>query len=520
MHYRFAVAAFSVAIVGWSPVVESSPDSAALEERQRSRPKACEPGPSNSAPDPRLSPLSLEEFRALGGDPAKLVTLRFPLPADEFASELASLVKVIAAKLASTGELKWANGTPDHRQAKLLLRCIETWQHPEFRQPLLAVLRRDERHRIHAAESLLRYDESALRAEVERFRDFEHTEHQTCCIVSTWTVEQLLRDPKLTKRGVSFEEHEGLLPPLQGFGSRVAWPVGLSFDTALEGLGSTNRSIRLQSWAWLAGKGIIAPTETVEEAWPRLNPQQRQFIVRSFDKYGGQSPYVGVERLRTLFEALLRRGGKALSLRVRCELISSLGVLRSNYARRFARQTIARGLPWITPEGDLRSQDWLLYYSIGSLAASPRAEDIPCLLRLSESGNRDVRRFAWRGLAVAEHPRVFRRLRRAIVEAEWDEVSYAAKAMERTGRLRTELRWEYLGIFAEALATRELDWSSVDLVDHFSGVAGVDFGFNGRRLPSGFDENAARSASDRCLSWYAENKPAGRARPDRRDDGQ
>ena len=50
---------------------------------------------------------------------------------------------------------------------------------------------------------------------------------------------------------------------------KLNWPDGMAVSEPAWQLKAENLSVRLQSWVWLAERGIIAPPDVALECWPK-----------------------------------------------------------------------------------------------------------------------------------------------------------------------------------------------------------------------------------------------------------
>ncbi len=463
--------------------------------------KVCEPlaaGTETSANASKKS-LSRDELREILGDAKRLAAVRFPLPRDEFEGEIESLVTVLAAKLRHIDELQWPNGLLDQYQATHLFDLVTPWRHPRLRESLLHVLRTKSAYRYHAAEALLEYGDPVLRREVEKYRDCKFTFWATGDACAEVFIGHLLVDPSRFAERPPLEDLEASLPAVDSF-ELVGRIRGFGVDTALEGLRSTNLSVRLQSWTWLARKGIFAPTAPVEEAWPLLDAPARERVVDDLRS----TWYVGVDRLRTHHERLLTQRAGGLSRRALGEIISTLGWLQSDLGRQRAKAIIVRRLSGLGPSRSLFDEDRLLFSALCALRATPRVADIPCLKVLSESANREVRAHAWAGLAAIETQEAIEILRPALLEADFLEVNGAAWTLAEIGPSLQRHRWKYLDVLVEALRVRHPERQYGCLIHAFAAVAGRDFEFHS---PGPGTVDPSPKLIRRCLDWHRKNRP-------------
>ena len=456
---------------------------------------------TDQAPVPSLDQVIEER------DLKRLAAVRFPLPGGDFTREMDALARVVQGILTHPDELRYPNGKPDPlERQRNVWRLVNSWQHPAFREPLLALLRDSPKNRYYAADVLLRYRDRKLRDEVERYRDFDHLEMMSAD--SGWMLNigrDLLsrKDPasgeespfaKLKHRSLEFDPYS------------PKWQEGIPLVEGLRALDSGDATIRLLAWVWLVDQGIYPPSGPAREAWSSLSDEQKGNIVRS-----GNALFLGAKRKKEFLEQLFqsdeaRPGGKLESA-----LLEQLGGLGNPAARRRIKEIILEKVPALGPkDDDLFSADAGLRIALSAFSRSPREDDLECLLVLNSSDNHGVRQEALRGLVEIQSPRAIPALRRAILEAGEHELFFAMYAMEEIGRQYpgTKVRWDLLGILAEGLRRRKHEWFLYpNLIDAFAELAGKDFGANGRMFPSGIDEKKMEEAAARCLAWYEENGP-------------
>ncbi|MEM7264016.1 MAG: hypothetical protein AAF488_18670, partial [Planctomycetota bacterium] len=443
---------------------------------------------SEPEPNERLASLSLEEFRAMRDDPKRLASVRFPLPDDDFEVEIESYLRVLSAKLSNFRDVKFPNGAVDHAQVERCIRLAGRLRHPRLRGPLIHVLQVSERYRKAAAIALLKWRDPDLRREVERFR------HHPCKIMIqlgnevNGTIGDLIGPPREISHKPKIRRTLHLLPPSE--------PRGVEFDEARAGLLSVDLSIRLQSWKWLAQRGMVAATDPVEEAWEELSEsQQRSLVVRG--------SIVGVERLRTLYESLIRQENFTLADQ---SLLVRLGELKSRYGVRLAKRIVIS--PHVYPESF-----WL--HAVESLIAHPTAADLPCLFELLCRVDKKLRPRIWRGLVGVSDPRALTVLQYAFRSVEFEEMRPAVWRLSEIARERLELRWRYLGFLAALLRSQpfEIEGRTPSLIRAFHNAVGAKLTPIAFHVSAGYSRSEVLEARDRCLEWYETYRPSRGAVP-------
>jgi len=466
------------------------------------------------------------------GDRPKLARLAFPLKEQPtFDDDLALLADVIVAKIEHPAPENYTHDRVVGHELIGIFELVRYWTNPKFAQPLRQNFTTTEIGVIECARALLAYQVADLRSVVMTRKDYSRKVKNTL----RWQ-----RNPKYEMindlqqinlpAAAKFESLESLLPDWKNPRYEFYWPEGLSVPTAVSQLQAESQSVRLQSWIWLAGQGIIAPTDIALECWPKLTGDQQIFVARLKPRF------LGSDRLLKLFERLadVSSGEPRHHLLLsRLRLGSETAKVEFEQVRADARQVVQEalktddltGLQADKPGG---SAFWLVWRHAS-------LEDIPMLTRISECSDCWVAGDALCGLCFLDDPAAI-----AVVGKALADHSFKRRDFCVTGFLQDlavsdlKNRHLYLGALANALRKckdRGPDYHVNGLIDAFECMSGQDFTSKVseekrnqqvvKRANVGVGWNSSKGllvnakvvkekpdpvslVADECLRWYAE----------------
>lgn len=426
--------------------------------------------------------------------------LQFPLPEQAtFEAELKLLEDVLAAKLRDPAPRNYTRDRVLGHELGRVLELMRYWPSEKFCEPLITHFTTSNRYVIKCARALVAYRDEDLRDVVFTRKDYKWSDSGGCFIVVE-SVARILNEPFPPEQ--PFRACEDLIPEkVDRRGEKTFdWPPGVTIPGAARQLKDEQLSIRLQAWLWLARLGIVATTEAVVEAWPRLTEEQRETIAFL------DPDYCGRQRLLALYERIAEHSPEVIqnSLLVRrVELGSEPAKIR---ARRMVH--LRRNFPVKLTEAPGES-------ALDALCKAPDPVDIPLLLELgrcSELGwpllriaNRPMR-----ALAGIDHPDAIEIIGEALYSPTADLFLVSDLQIQAAKDLRH--RDLYLAVIVRGLHHPELTGKKlVQLLGLFECMSGRSFGCDDRwRLASDdeVDLAEARKITDGCLEWFAEHMAA------------
>jgi hypothetical protein len=279
--------------------------------------------------------LVLWTFQAVDGD--DLARTPFPL-ADRptFDAELAELADVLVAKIEHPAPANFVRDRVLGHELDGVFELIREWPLAKFREPLVQYLKSREFDLIECADALLAFEDD----EVQELVDSRPELHKglkrlrsnrlrvTPNAIMSQMVNRLLKLPP--RPAGKFARYAKLLPPRKDdLYDKLDWPEAMTVQAAVSQLNDSDASVRLQSWLWLAERGIIGPTEIVSETWQRLSQEQQTHLCKV------QPRFVGRMRLLALFDHVAANSSDSVrsDLFVRRAALGIEGIQEPAYAQ-------------------------------------------------------------------------------------------------------------------------------------------------------------------------------------------
>jgi len=472
-----------------------------------------------------------------GGEVEKVARAEFPIGEQAtFEAEIKHLATVLAAKVQYPAPEQYTRDIVVGHELKYVFELLREWPATEFRQPLLEYFSAKQFYEDECAEALLAYRDEELtdlvkshagvfgRVGATRFYRQENDMNDIIGNLRLWGRRFEFTGPK------PFEPLDSLLPESKLLG-RLKWPAGITVDDAVRQLGDTELSIRLQSWAWLAERGIIAPTEDVIAAWPRLKYEHQDFISDVRPRF------VGHQRLLKLFEKLALMSAES-------EGINDTLIVGQVKLGRMETITQARQILAGVPVGKANDAPWSKTLALKVLAAAPSPEDVAVLIKISREVDEYRAGIAVEGLAQIDNLEAIDEVGKYLAKPSTDfRYSFVVRRIEQQSIKQLRNRDRYLDILATALRNaleisterHTRDWRPLRLLgDAFICMSGQDFrkaiqaekkkeptgrvmgaswnsskGFQTFSRPVYHD--TATSIAKVCLDWYSQRAEEGRA---------
>jgi hypothetical protein len=459
-------------------------------------------------------------------DAIELSRTAFPLPEQpSFEAELARLADAVAAKVQYPTPARTVIKHVRFQELCDALKLIQNWPIERFREPVIKLFQKDDWLDVDAAETLMAFRDDGLmklidsrpglHARIKRMRSFGVTK----------TPPSSSESARFAAR--CFVPQTNLLPdPKEGVYCELNWPEGMGVSEAASQLKAENLSVRLQSWVWLAERGIIAPPDVVLECWPKLSQTQQGFICRVRPKFSGR------RRLLTLFEQLLFEAiaadapsGLVQELRRgQIQLGSALPTLEARRILHASRQRPG------FPNGLTDDEEDALVL----VCEAPEESDLAELIELRKTKSDWVATTALEGLCRIDHPDAIRQIGRFLsrTTGEYPFLTIM-RLVESQSFKELQCRDQYLAVLAAALrdcqqrkfkSQPQKEWVLERIVVAFELMSGQDFtkaveaeqkvprgfyagvGLNSRKGPSthfSYNYPDLRAAAVTvCLRWY------------------
>jgi hypothetical protein len=433
----------------------------------------------------------------------ELARTNFPLIEQAtFDADLALLANVLAAKIQHPAPPDYTRDRVHDHELEGVFTLIRAWPHAKFRGPLVNYFKTSDSFVIECAQALVVYRDAALRDVVETRRDYT----RRCCTgCFCWmeTISNVLKEE--IPREATFEPLDSLLPPRneKEILARLEWPDGITLQKAASQLNDERLSVGLQSWAWLAERGMVAPTGTAVKAWPKLTERQQCYIAALEPKF------VGRTRLLQLYDEI----AGSSSVTVQARLLVRRAELGSESARAEARRVVHDAMSREDFSGILTREPGKS--ALHAVCAAPVPADIPTLIRLHRCSEQWVANAAIGGLCRLDHPDAINEVGEALANPAADyRHSFLEHEIQRQSANSLKHRDQWLAVLAKALRERnEIDMAFVGLIDAFECMSGREFGWNGFAGPGGVDQAGAKKTASECLRWYDDHIAASGQKP-------
>jgi hypothetical protein len=380
-----------------------------------------------------------------------------------------------------------------------VLRLVAVWSDRRFHAPLAECIHYDGL--MWSKARALRGQRNAELLDVgEARRDCIVVFGGTGCFPGKEVPLGRLLDQKLPEPGLFLPEPELLMVRQGLFGN---WLVehpdeSMTVPRAAVLLFATSLSVRLQSWCWLAERGIAGPDASVRETWSQLDEQQRSNIA-----FRCHAQLLGAERLRRLFEDLLPKSEpevEALLLRKAAGLGSQVAVDR-------ARAIL--GQEWYQVCQGANDVDQLTEAALHVVAQAGTPQDIAFLEQLARDPR--LRCAAIAQMLTTDCPSAVTLARKLLAD---DNCTHKACshlifnivricAMASPSLNSREEYLEYLADIIDKQATGnrgDFNWAA----EAFARLADRDLEY--QPWPQhGFDEREAQEVRAKYLAWYRES---------------
>lgn len=471
-------------------------------------------------------------------DALKLARTSLPLPKQStFEADLAQLADVLVAKIVHPAPDRFVHDMVLDHELISIFRLISDWPIETFREPLVKHFETNHEFEFESAEALLAYRDDdmtkivesrkGVRARVESLHTFRGGETPLYLITKAliWGDKEQLSVAK------PFVPLDTLLPgEKEGVFNKLNWPIGMTVHAAVSQLEDEQLSVRLQSWLWLAERGIIAPTEVVSESWPKLTEEQQELICKTKPKF------IGHARLLKLFEDLMATSPES----IQGHLLVRQVQLGSKSASTEARRTLSKCMERDDFLNGPIGADWS---ALKAVCAAPDASDVPTLIRIRQSKHESDADTALEGLAQIDHPDAIDEVGKFLAEPSTDCEYWIIVNLIRDQSIKElQDRELYLAVLAPALrkcldsdfrpsGRRGVEWILKKLVIAFMCMSGREFMAaahveqkkNIRSVNFGVTWNSSKGYSTRktytyedmstatakvCLRWYSEKLEA------------
>lgn len=407
--------------------------------------------------------------------------------------QLEALVPRVVAEIATPKSVRF-KGDPVYGEYRKWVELACVWPRPEFKEPLLCILRGSNQDLIPtAAAGLALFHDPAIDAEIDRMReDRRYIRENTCTVIA--------------------------------LGHRIAQEFDyrrkyeLSMDDAAMTLAYADDSGQVVAFRWLIRYGIVLDTSRVVTNWFELIEDDRRQILRSADWI-----ILGRERLRSALEAIFDDSldGSSETLGF-AELLHALALLDSPRARPALVKLLAQ-----LNEADTLTRDrcQVLNESAQAFARLAQPRDAAMALQWLNHKDRSLRVAGVYVLAHIDSPEAFSVVRRYVAAYDGrDRVSYwsvldVVTALSMRTWPNESYKWKYLRILSERLTSMIVDGNgklnlhpeghaAISLIRAMEHIAEVSLGPDGFINPGGFNRSTAASTALAWERWIAERQPA------------